>query len=82
MSDYLLWLIIVLVVCAVVFILFPVVKNIIQNRDFKRQIEGKRPMREMEETSRTMEPEQNQALEAEQARFAAQIRRDHRKGRF
>lgn len=76
MNDYQFWLIVTVVVVLAVLILFPVVKKSIQDRDFKRQAEGKQPMRQMEETSRTEEPQFSAEMEAERARMAGQIRRD------
>lgn len=76
MNDYKFWLILTIVVVVAVLILFPLVKKAIQDRDFKRQVEGKRPMRQMEDTRRTEDPQYNAALEAEKARAVGNIRRD------
>lgn len=47
-----------LIILAVILLLAPVVKHIIQDIDFKRQVEGKRPMREMTDDPgpRTLSP--------------------------
>lgn len=76
MNEYKFWLIVTVVVVLAVLILFPVVKKAIQDRDFKRQMEGKQPMREMKETSRTEEPQFNAEMEAERARMVGNVRRD------
>lgn len=76
MNEYQFWLIVVVLVTLAVLILFPVIKKYLQDRDFKRQVEGKQPMREMKETSRTEDPKLNAELEAERARMVGNIRRD------
>ncbi|MCQ2441776.1 MAG: hypothetical protein MJ077_01410 [Oscillospiraceae bacterium] len=76
MNEYQFWLIVVVLVTLAVLILFPVIKKYLQDRDFKRQVEGKQPMREMKEPSRTEDPKLNAELEAERARMVGNIRRD------
>lgn len=51
----------------------PIVLRMIQDRDFKRQVEGKKPMRELGENESIPQEEQpiNPAAEAEAARARA-----------
>lgn len=67
------WLIGLLVLLAVIAVLVPVVVHSIQNRDFRRQIEGKRPLREADEATALARKDEavNPELEAEAARMKA-----------
>lgn len=76
MNDYTFWLVVTIVAVVAVLTLFPIVKKAIQDWDFKRQVEGNRPVRQMEESRRTEDPQYNAALEAEKARAVGNIRRD------
>lgn len=73
MNGYKFYLILTLVIAAAVFILAPIVLRMIQDRDFKRQVEGKKPMRELGENESIPQEEQpiNPAAEAEAARARA-----------
>lgn len=73
MNGYKFYLILTLVIAAAVFILAPIVLRMIQDRDFKRQVEGKKPMRELGENESIPQDEQpiNPAAEAEAARARA-----------
>lgn len=72
--SYRFWLVVVIVAALALGILIPVVKHLVQNRDFKRQVEGKRPMRAApEETRRTMDQAPNTEVDIVMA--AAQARR-------
>ena len=58
--SYRFWLIVVIVAALALGILIPAVKHLVQNRDFRRQVEGNRPMRTApKETRRTMEQAPN-----------------------
>lgn len=60
MMSYRFWLVVVIVAALALGILIPVVKHLVQNRDFKRQVEGKRPMRTApKESRRTMDQAPN-----------------------
>lgn len=73
MNGYKFYLILTLVIAAAVFILASIVLRMIQDRDFKRQVEGKKPMRELGEKESIPQEEQpiNPAAEAEAARARA-----------
>lgn len=73
MNGYKFYLILTLVIAAAVFILAPIVLRMIQDRDFKRQVEGKKPLRELGENESIPQEEQpiNPAAEAEAARARA-----------
>ncbi len=74
MMSYRFWLIVVIVAALALGILIPVVKHLVQNRDFKRQVEGKQPIRTApEESRRTMDQAPN--TEADLAMMAAKARR-------
>lgn len=67
------WLIGLLILLAVIAILVPVVIHSVQNRDFKRQLEGKIPMREADENTALAQKNgaPDPAMESEAARMKA-----------
>lgn len=62
--SYRFWLIVVIAAALVGGVLFHVVQRKLQDRDFKRQVEGKRPIRTApEETRRTADQAPNTELD-------------------
>lgn len=69
-------LILVLVLVVVVPVVFRMVQRKLQDRDFKRQLDGKQPMRQGDECSRSTEKPFNAEMESEAISLRGRSMRD------
>lgn len=79
MTDVL-WLLLALALLVIVPVIWSVTTSLLRKRDFKSQIDGRRPERRAKENRKLSEenPEVNVNMDAERLRFEAQMKQNRR----
>ena len=74
------WLLLLLSLLIIVPVIWSVTMSLLRKRDFKRQIEGKRPERKAKENMKISResPEVNVNMDTERLRFEAQMKQNQR----
>lgn len=74
------WLLLLLALLIIVPVVWTVTTSLLRKRDFKRQIEGKRPERKAGENMKLPgdNPEVNVNMDVERLRFEAQMKQNRR----
>ena len=74
------WLLLLLSLLIIVPVIWSVTMSLLRKRDFKRQIEGKRPERKAKENTNISRenPEVNVSMDTQRLRFEAQMKQNQR----
>lgn len=78
--SYFFWLIVTVILVITVPVLWMAIGHFLRRRDFKRQIEGRRPERKAKENMRLPDenPDPNAAMDMDRLRFEAQMKQNRR----